>query len=481
MDDSTSVAGRPQPDTPTDKRAAEGPIAGAARIGYLDALRGIALLGILIANVRQMMLPWDVGNLPVSIGGSERLAWLDWRIFYTFVDLKFIAIFSLLFGVGFALQSQRIAARDANFNVIYLRRLFILALFGIAHGVLLYPAEVLLLYACGGALLFAMRGMSVDNLYRVGLILLGTTLIWGYQIGSLGHISLSRTTLSAALLSFAVFTLWRRSWRAALLAWAIALLVAATITTLNAYPDIRADGVAEEFHQAQQYLAAMSSPDAAPLPEEVSARRSGDIGALLSLNAHQYSQILFYFLIMLLWQTLAFFMLGAAVFRSGLIEQTTPERWRRVAMIGLGLGLPLTAIATCLYERDMLGIADLRFGSFLHSFSALFLAVGLAAMVFLFQSSTRMRSFWVRIEAAGRMALTNYVGQSFVMALIAEPWGLGLYGRYGGPALTGLAIVVFGLLAATSYEWLKRYRMGPLEWVWRCATYWRWLPNQRAA
>lgn len=68
------------------------------------------------------------------------------------------------------------------------------------------------------------------------------------------------------------------------------------------------------------------------------------------------------------------------------------------------------------------------------------------------------------------MALTNYLGQSLVMAAIAEPWELGLYDRFGGPALTPLALAVFGVLAGLSHIWLKRFRMGPLEWL--------WLPNR---
>ena len=79
------------------------------------------------------------------------------------------------------------------------------------------------------------------------------------------------------------------------------------------------------------------------------------------------------------------------------------------------------------------------------------------------------------------MALTNYVGQSLVMATLAEPWGFGMYGRLSGPELTALAFVVFAALASLSHAWLRHYRIGPLEWLWRCGTYWRWLPIRQAA
>ena len=74
------------------------------------------------------------------------------------------------------------------------------------------------------------------------------------------------------------------------------------------------------------------------------------------------------------------------------------------------------------------------------------------------------------------MALTNYIGQSFVMAAIAESWGLGRYASFGGPAMTVLAFGVFAFARRAESRWLAHFRMGPLEWLWRCGTYWRWLP-----
>ena len=158
-----------------------------SRIAWLDALRGFALLGILWANVRQMFLPFEAGGFAVALGGSERLAWFDWQVFHAFIDLKFLTLFSLLFGVSFALQNQRLDARGPGFTAIYLRRVLILALLGVAHGLLLYSAEVLLCYAVAGVLLLTMRRWSAERLLQGGLILLGVTLIWGYQIGSLGR------------------------------------------------------------------------------------------------------------------------------------------------------------------------------------------------------------------------------------------------------------------------------------------------------
>lgn len=454
------------------------PLDASARIRGLDALRGVALLGILLANVRQMFMPWSIGNFAVSLGGSDHLVWLDWQFFHALVDLKFLTLFSVLFGIGFALQDERLSARGDGFVGIYLRRVAILALLGIVHALLLYPAEVLLPYAVTGLLLLGAHKLSADNLLRTGLVLLGIATLWGYQLGALGSVDIGVTLLSIALLAGSVILLWRRNRLLALGVWAVVLFAAGCALTLKFNAGDAAAGIASEYREAQQQLAAMSADDMAAWPEEFRVRRAGDFAALVRLHASQYADILFYFAVVLLWRTLSLFMIGAGLFRSGVLTQTSSAAWKRVAIIGLGIGLPLSILATGLHGREIHGFADWRFPTFLHAFSALPLAAGIAGAVFVLHRRDAQRWLWMRIEAAGRMALTNYLGQSLVMAALAESWGFGLYGHFGGPALTALAVVVFAVLALFSHLWLTRFRMGPLEWLWRCGTYWRWLPNR---
>jgi uncharacterized protein len=453
------------------------PVEGGARLLRLDALRGFALLGIAWANVRQLFLPFDVGEFAVSIGGSERLAWIDWQVFHALVDLKFLTIFSVLFGIGFALHQERIEARGGHFTGIYLRRASILALFGILHGLLLYSAEVLMPYAVAGLMLFATKRWTADAQMRTGLALLGISLLWGYQIGALGGVSILISVTAAALLIATTLLTRHRSWRVALAAW-ITVVIAAAVALTAELGAGTGDGLAGEYLEAQRQLAAMSGESAGAPPEEWLARQDGSFAALFRLHVEQYAQLLFYVLIFLLWRTLALFLIGAGLFRTGVVAMDSPAAWSRIAFAGLGIGLPLSMLATWLQGRELQGAMDWRWPEFLHSISALPLAAGLAAAVFLLHRQPATRWLWSRIESAGRMALTNYVGQSLVFALLAESWGFGLYGRLGGVELTLVAVAVFSLLAEASYFWLRAFRMGPLEWLWRCGTYWRWLPNR---
>ena len=452
------------------------PVDVNARIRELDALRGIALLGIVWANVRQIFWPWEIAGFSLPLGGNDRLAWLDWQIFDALIDLKFLTLFSLLFGVGFALQSERLTARGHGFRGIYIRRVLILALFGILHGLLLYPAEVLTPYAFAGLLLLAAKTLSIDNLFRIGLILLGTTVIWHYQIGSLGDISIVITALTIAALSLSLALLWRKNWRIALAVWIGIVLAAGLILTLRFNFSAGGENAASEYREAQKQLLVIRTNDPSVWPEEFRVRRLGDFRSLVALHASQYAMILFYFAVLLLWRTLGLFMIGAGLFRSGALTINSPRRWNRVASIGLTLGLPLSVLATWVQGREIQGLTDWRFPEFLHTVSALPLAAGIAGIVFVLHRRNALRALWAPVEAAGRMALTNYIAQSFLLAAIAEPWGLNLYARLSGPALTALALIAFTSLAFLSQAWLTRFRMGPLEWLWRCGTYWRRLP-----
>jgi uncharacterized protein len=432
-------------------------------------------MGILVANVRQMFLPWATAEFPVSLGGSERLAWIDWQLFHSLVDLKFLTLFSLLFGVGFALQAGRVQTGDAGFFGLYLRRLGILALLGVAHGLLLYPAEVLMPYAVAGFMLLLAHNWTGTTLVRVGLFLVAISTVWQYQLASIRPISLDVIGITAALLAVTLSLMWRpRPWVAVILVAAI-MCSSAWVLTTRAAPNGHG-AVASEYRDARDQLAAMRTDSPSAWPEELRVRREGGFDGLVWLHMRQYADILLGFAVVLIWRTLGLFMIGAGLFRLSLFDGHSPSVWNRVAVVGLGIGVPLTVVATWLYGRAILGLADWRFPDFLHKISALVLAAGTAGAVFVWQRQRQNSWIGHHLEAAGRMPLTNYVGQSLIMAALAEPWGFNGYGRMSGPMLTTLALVVFVVLAIASRGWLARFRMGPLEWMWRCVTYWRLVP-----
>lgn len=133
-----------------------GPVSLSERILFIDVLRGMALFGILAANMRAFFAPLDAyGYIQVLYHSRSDLI-AQWLV-DAFIQGKFVTIFSFLFGMGFAIQMSRAEARGVRFLGFYPRRLLALALFGIIHGILIWGGDILLTYALSGAILLLFR------------------------------------------------------------------------------------------------------------------------------------------------------------------------------------------------------------------------------------------------------------------------------------------------------------------------------------
>jgi len=142
-----------------------GPVAGEDRIFYIDLLRGLALFGILAANMRGFFAPLSVyENIKVLYPGMAD------RIAQAFIDIfiqgKFVTLFSFLFGLGFAVQMSRAEAKGVRFLSFYPRRLLALALFGVVHGIAIWAGDILLTYSIAGAVLLLFRNRKQKTVLR---------------------------------------------------------------------------------------------------------------------------------------------------------------------------------------------------------------------------------------------------------------------------------------------------------------------------
>jgi uncharacterized protein len=171
------------------------------------------------------------------------------------------------------------------------------------------------------------------------------------------------------------------------------------------------------------------------------------------------------------------FLIGAWVGRKGWIEHAREvlPGWRRVRNVGLLSGLVLEGLAVMLAHASWLGgfprnefIADC-----IHLVAAPILAAGYVGAIVVAFESGRGRAWLSPFAWVGRMALTNYLAQSFVIGLVlfgVGP-GLALAGKIGTCALTGIVVVVFAMQMLASRWWLSRFAHGPMEWLWRWLTY----------
>ena len=401
------------------------PTTASERVETIDILRGLALFGILAANIRAFSGPAITYFTPNLFWPQfhNRLAqaFID-----TFVQGKFIAIFAFLFGVGFAVQFDRAMARAASFRLRFAWRMFLLLLIGLIHGLLIWFGDILLAYALDGLLLlvFARRREKTIKIWAaIFLLFIPLILTAAFVAGQLG-------------------------------------------VPLPAGGGPKPEAIA---HDANVYENGSYA--------EVTEQRMGD--------AVKYNWgMVFIFG----WYVQGLFLLGLLAWRKGFFKPA-PEslpRYRRWMYIGFAVGITGNVLVT-LHRwltnppQAPVDVPTYVFG-ILQFVATPFLSLGYICLVVLICQSAAMRARLHRFAAVGRTALTNYLMQSIVGTLIFAGYGLGLFYGEAGPAwLLPLTFVIYIAQMYVSSWWLERFRFGPVEWAWRRMTYGGPLPMRREA
>ena len=404
------------------------PTETADRLPILDACRGFALAGIFLLNLAVFT---GFIFLPPEARAASPTAALDRVAIFAIVWLgygKFYSLFSLLFGLGFALQLASAERRGDGTLRLFKRRLVVLLAIGAIH-MFFWEGDILFLYALIGFLLIPLRRMPQGVLLR-----------------------------AAAVLVFVPV--------------ALEALIAASGGALDpGAPLLRAG--------EWTLVACGFAPDALPYP----LLRDAGWGEYLRF---QVSGPFFRYADLLSsgrpFKVLAMFLLGLWVGRSGLLRDVggwTPVL-RRVRFWGFAIGLPAAAVQAALMLTGGAGGAMKIAGSVAYAFGVAPLGLAYAATFALLWGSGAWRARFECLAPAGRMALTNYLSQTVVSLLVFYGIGLGLMGRLS-PLWWPVAVaVVLAAQVAASRWWLARFAFGPAEWVWRQATYGRRLPLRPA-
>jgi uncharacterized protein len=409
------------------------PVGTGERIETLDFVRGIAVLAILFPNIVAHAHPVLAYFWPPALpGGATAFDKAVWVFQQVLIDSKFRGLFTLLFGAGMMLFIERAWARGAT-RWLQARRLIWLGLFGLAHFYLLWTGDILFGYAVAGLIALAMLRWSAKTQLRVGLA-------W-YVVGAL--------FLTVFLGGQAV---------------------------LEASPQVQ-----QQAPQAYQDLRKGQDDMVAQAQREGAVMAGGSYAEVVSHRLHEegnmYAQTVFFALI----ETVPLMLIGMGLYRMGLFERRMDRakmrRWGWIGVIGgAALTLPL-ALLVVAFDFPLTMTQAMLVGP-----PALFhlpMILGLAALLSLWAPTAVRTRLGRRLTAAGRMAFSNYIGTSLVMALIFQGWAGGLFGQFHRIEL--LAFVAFGwaLMLAWSPWWLTRFNYGPLEWLWRCLTYWKVFPLKR--
>ncbi|MCA8921082.1 MAG: DUF418 domain-containing protein [Planctomycetes bacterium] len=418
--------GRTAAPSPTSPPAHDPITREGERVWALDGLRGVAILGILPANLPSFAYPSDLRDAVDYAGGglSEGVAH---ALLGTLVDVKFITLFAFLFGVGIALQTARAERSLAidSFRPYFVWRLFLLAGIGLCHGLGLWYGDILFTYAGCGLLVFALRSFVKIPAVFAGLGALGLCMTTGLFL-LLGLANLQQTEQP-------------QPDRQTLLEW--------TDGPEGGPTHDAADRGREAYSEAWTF-------------------RHGTYAQQFRWRSRFWSMILMAVAFLYAWRLGGLMCLGVAVHELGWIH-APPKLVLRVGLaLGFGLGLPLElGFAWARFYATAPGPNLLLDGA--HYLTVIVLSAGYAALCFSF-SEARWQAWPLRpLANAGRMALTVYLSETVLCTTLFYSYGLGRFGEPTRVALWGLTVALWLVLLAGATLWLRWFRMGPVEWAWR--------------
>ncbi|MEM1079974.1 MAG: DUF418 domain-containing protein [Pseudomonadota bacterium] len=402
------------------------PTLGQNRLIHLDVLRGFALLGILLVNFSFFTAPiQSIVLADTSNQGIDGIA--HWLVRWL-AEGKFYALFSMLFGAGFALTFIKGEQSGQSYRGVYLRRLLALLLIGLVHYLLIWSGDILLIYSVVALLMWLLFARTPE-----------------------------RRLLKWATVFFAL---------PVLLMW----LGGLSILLVQMAGGDQAASMIAEF-----------DADMVDMREAVEQAALINASGSWIENVHQrLDDLAFMVESAIFWvpSILGFFLLGRWLLISGRLTKPAEHvgffvRWRTWGLlIGLllgALGLIVMGDGNWAYPTPRMATAIT-----LTSISSVVLSLGYLSTVIL--SVDRLRF----LAPAGQMALTNYLTQSLFWTWMFYGYGVGLYEQVPRSVQVLLALVFFALQVVFSQWWLKHFRFGPAEWVWRSLTYLKLQPMRRA-
>ena len=400
------------------------PVKSSERYIILDALRGFALLGIALANFPEFSLftflkPEAVAALP----SAETDLWVR-RLLYFLVDGKFYTLFSLLFGIGFSIIIANAAKKSADGFRIFYRRMGLLVLIGFLHLMFVWSGDILMLYALMGMLLVLFYRVSDKALLRWAAALLVAPVVIDFACEA-GGVYLSQPVVEAQ-------------------------------QAVCARYGITDDNFAYWLHDANDYRSVFQF-----------LLQGALVRVQEFIDGHRYFKVL------------GLFLIGFYIGRKRLYADLDGRRiWLvRLCRRCLAVGLPLSVVyAWSCMEGHLWGQGV---HSLLYLISVYPLGFAYASGLCLLYLRWKDLRLWKLLAAPGRMALTCYISQSVIGMFLFYGIGLGWGADTGLTATEGIVLCVYIFQMLFCLTWLRFFRFGPLEWVWRMLTYGQWFPLRK--
>ena len=381
------------------------------RIDSLDLIRGVAILGILIMNITsfsQIGMAYLNPKLGAGIEGIN--GWIH-SFAFLFADMRFMSMFSILFGAGMMLFVQNIEQKELKPVKYHYKRMFLLLGFGLIHAYLIWLGDILVPYAICGCLVFLIRNWSSKALVTVASILFMIPVVMNLLI---------YCTLSPIELGEIYGGIWN----------------------------------AESSNEIKAYQSSYFG--------QMEARSQGayflETSQFLSEGLWRYSAMMITGILLFRLEWFKAIKGGAYYLRFGLVFLIT-------GLVISGSGLYLS------YERLWDGAWSMTVGhqfTYIASFS---MALSYISILVFWSTVGRGRRLQNLLKKVGRMAFTNYIFSSVVCTFIFYGHGLGYFAQFDRVQQWGVVLFVWLLILLLSDWVMKRYKQGPLEFMWRKLTY----------
>ncbi|MEN8193882.1 MAG: DUF418 domain-containing protein [Bacteroidota bacterium] len=393
------------------------------RIEILDILRGFALLGIIFNNMLYFsgysFLPFEnLKQIPDFQLNESIFSFLDFII-----RRKFYTIFSILFAVGFYLQFNKYIEDSTTFLKTYRRRVFFLFIIGFIHS-LIWFGDILLTYSIMGFILILFRNVKPKNVLR----------------------------------------------------WAVFFMLIPLLIDLAVLPFIPDQIISGP--ENTEALAHVNYPDMTP-NIVIETFQNGTVTELFLLNIHHIVwKYLGYIPSGRLFVLFGIFLFGYYLASIGFFTEKRKSTYLFISSLIIGLLATISANFLGGNVYQLLPTLPNILYKFLLVVGQIFMSIFYIISIFKIVQTTIGKKILEHLIPLGRMALSNYLSQTVIMILIFYNFGFNLIGKIGLIPIMGIVFTILVLQIIFSNIWLRYFRFGPFEWLWRCLTYKKRIRNR---
>ncbi len=436
--------------TTTQTQVTQKPVDKAERISTVDMIRGVALCGILLMNIPGFGIHWSAFDRMIR-GPQNTADFYTMEVISVFFEGTMRGLFSMLFGAGMLLftMNKKETLGGPSVAELYYRRLLLLVAFGVFNAyILLWQGDILFFYGLCGMLLYPFRKTAAKWLFALGILWICFNMIKG-------QINYNETRDKRAAYNEAV----------------------------QAKKEGKPLTDEQKSAKAEWLQRENWRPDSMEVQRDISKVRGS------------YATVFNYYLPRnsggeiwgtyhwAFWDCVAMMLIGMAFFRWGYFSnKPRTSTYIMGLLVGYGIGIPIGYI---MFSKGMIE-GTLHQGLYVDAYTVnhqtlydvkrFFLCLGHASLIMLVFRSNLLNWLMKGLANVGQMAFTNYLMQSIICTLIFHGYGLGFYNKLQFHQLYYVVGGVWIFQLITSSIWLKYYRFGPFEWLWRSMTYWKKQP-----